>query len=46
MRNQQGINTDGYAPGPYNQVLERNVVKFVEWYCGSMREALRVDGRP
>jgi Rieske 2Fe-2S family protein len=45
-RNQQGINTDGYAPGPYNQVLERDVVKFVEWYCRSMTEALRIDGRP
>lgn len=45
-RNQQGINTDGYSPGPYNQVLERDVIKFVEWYCGSMREALRVEGRP
>src|ERR1700733_11847682 len=42
-RNQHGIYTDGYAPGPYNQVLERDVVKFVECYCGSMREALLID---
>jgi phenylpropionate dioxygenase-like ring-hydroxylating dioxygenase large terminal subunit len=40
-RNQRGINTDGYLPGPYNQVLERDVVKFVDWYCGSMTQALQ-----
>ena len=39
-RNQRGINTDGYLPGPYNQVQERDVIKFVEWYCDTMNQSL------
>ncbi len=39
-RNQRGINTDGYLPGPYNQVHERDVIKFVDWYCETMKESL------
>jgi Rieske 2Fe-2S family protein len=39
-RNQKGINTGGYVPGPYNKVQERDVIKFVEWYCRTLAEAL------
>jgi Rieske 2Fe-2S family protein len=39
-RNQRGINTNGYLPGPYNEVQERDVIKFVEWYCRSMKGLL------
>jgi phenylpropionate dioxygenase-like ring-hydroxylating dioxygenase large terminal subunit len=39
-RNQRGIDTNGYLPGPYNEVQERDVIKFVEWYCRSMKGLL------
>ncbi len=31
-RNQAGINSIGYAPGPYSPALEAGVIKFVDWY--------------
>jgi Rieske 2Fe-2S family protein len=35
-RNQQGVNSFGYVPGPYSQETEAGVINFVEWYCGEM----------
>jgi phenylpropionate dioxygenase-like ring-hydroxylating dioxygenase large terminal subunit len=35
-RNQEGINSIGYRPGPYSQRSERSVIKFSEWYCATM----------
>ncbi len=35
-RNQLGINSVGYQPGPYSPTLEAGVIKFVEWYCAKM----------
>ncbi len=32
-RNQLGVNSVGYVPGPYSPALEAGVIKFVEWYC-------------
>ncbi len=46
-RNQRGINTDGYLPGPYNQVHETDVIKFVEWYVRTLQQdlvAARING--
>jgi len=35
-RNQLGVNSVGYQPGPYSPALEAGVIKFVEWYCDQM----------
>ena len=32
-RNQAGVNSTGYRPGPYSPTLEAGIVKFVDWYC-------------
>lgn len=32
-RNQQGVRSVGYQPGPYSPSLEAGVIKFVDWYC-------------
>jgi len=39
-RNQRGVNSYGYQPGPYSQETEVGVIKFVEWYCDTMAGAL------
>jgi phenylpropionate dioxygenase-like ring-hydroxylating dioxygenase large terminal subunit len=48
-RNQAGVNSKGYRPGPYSQESELGVISFVEWYCDTMttflegpRQAVRV----
>jgi len=30
-RNQEGVNSIGYQPGPYSQQSERSVIKFSDW---------------
>jgi len=35
-RNQEGVNSIGYAPGPYSQHAEQGVIRFVEWYCDTL----------
>ena len=32
-RNQEGVNSAGYVPGPYSQRAEQGVIRFVEWYA-------------
>ena len=32
-RNQAGVRSGGYRPGPYSPSLEAGVLKFVDWYC-------------
>ena len=39
-RNQAGINSIGYRPGPYSPALEAGIIKFVEWYCAEMQAHL------
>jgi phenylpropionate dioxygenase-like ring-hydroxylating dioxygenase large terminal subunit len=39
-RNQQGINSLGYMPGPYSELSEAGVITFVEWYCRTMQRYL------
>ena len=36
-RNQEGVNSIGYQPGPYSQKTEKSVIKFTEWYCRTMQ---------
>ena len=38
-RNQAGVNSIGYRPGPYSPALEAGIVKFVDWYCERMQGA-------
>ncbi len=39
-RNQLGVRSAGYMPGPYSPALEAGVIKFVEWYCEQMARHL------
>jgi phenylpropionate dioxygenase-like ring-hydroxylating dioxygenase large terminal subunit len=39
-RNQQGVNSLGYASGPYSEETEAGVINFVEWYCDMMERHL------
>ncbi len=39
-RNQEGVRSVGYRPGPYSPTLEAGVNKFVDWYCARLREHL------
>jgi len=39
-RNQQGVNSLGYVPGPYSETNEAGVITFVEWYCRTMERYL------
>ncbi len=39
-RNQEGVRSIGYRPGPYSVELEAGVIKFVDWYCDRMEEHL------
>lgn len=35
-RNQAGVDSLGYRPGPYSPELEAGIIKFVDWYCLAM----------
>jgi Rieske 2Fe-2S family protein len=39
-KNQMGVNSIGYEPGPYSKKAERSVIKFTEWYCTAMQQHL------
>jgi Rieske 2Fe-2S family protein len=39
-RNQEGVNSIGYRPGPYSQRSERSVIKFTDWYSATMLRQL------
>ena len=39
-RNQEGVNSVGYTPGPYSQHAEQGVIRFVEWYCDTLATEL------
>jgi Rieske 2Fe-2S family protein len=39
-RNQLGVNSLGYRPGPYSQETELGVIRFVDWYCDTMTDFL------
>lgn len=40
-RNQRGVRSVGYQPGPYAESSEHGVWTFVEWYCHAMQDHLR-----
>jgi len=44
-RNQEGVRSIGFQPGPYSQTREGHVIKFVEWYADSMEDWLMPDTR-
>ena len=35
--NQRGVNSIAYVPGPYSQITEGRVLRFVDWYCDASR---------
>ena len=39
-RNQRGVNSMAYEPGPYSPELEAGVIKFVDWYCDKLARHL------
>jgi len=39
-RNQIGVLTSAYRPGPYSPTAEKGVSNFIHWYCSTMRERL------
>jgi len=39
-RNQLGVMSPAYQPGPYNALHEDGVSQFVDWYCGSTKRSL------
>jgi len=39
-RNQEGVNSLGYRPGPYSRKAETGVIRFVDWYCATMERHL------
>ena len=36
-RQQKGVNSSAYRPGPYSTFKEYNVASFVRWYLGCVR---------
>lgn len=44
-RNQEGVRSVGFQPGPYSQSREAHVIKFVEWYADGMEDWLKPDTR-
>jgi Rieske 2Fe-2S family protein len=44
-RNQEGVTSVGFQPGPYSQTRETHVIKFVEWYADGMQDWLTPDRR-
>lgn len=39
-RNQAGVNSMAYQPGPYSPELEAGVIKFIDWYCEKLARHL------
>jgi Rieske 2Fe-2S family protein len=33
--NQRGVNSSGYLPGPYSQITEQLLLRFINWYCAA-----------
>ncbi|MEO9654859.1 aromatic ring-hydroxylating oxygenase subunit alpha [Marinomonas sp.] len=40
-RNQLGINSIGYQPGPYSETYEFGVINFLDWYADTMLKGLK-----
>jgi glycine betaine catabolism A len=38
--NQRGVNSIAYEPGPYSQVTEQLVLRFIDFYCAAARSYL------
>jgi len=37
-RNQLGVNSIGYEPGPYSETYEFGVINFIDWYSETLRQ--------
>ena len=40
-RNQLGINSIGYQPGPYSETYEFGVINFLDWYSATVQKKLK-----
>ena len=40
-RNQLGINSIGYQPGPYSETYEFGVINFLDWYSATVQKNLK-----
>jgi Rieske 2Fe-2S family protein len=40
-RNQLGINSMGYRPGPYSETYEFGIINFLEWYANTIKKNLQ-----
>ncbi|WP_417526805.1 aromatic ring-hydroxylating oxygenase subunit alpha [Marinomonas shanghaiensis] len=40
-RNQLGINSIGYQPGPYSETYEFGVINFLDWYSSTVQKNLK-----
>lgn len=40
-RNQLGINSIGYRPGPYSETYEFGVINFLDWYSNTIKKNLK-----
>jgi Rieske 2Fe-2S family protein len=38
--NQRGVDSIAYVPGPYSQISEQLVMRFVDWYCAEAQAYL------
>lgn len=45
-RNQLGVASIGYRPGPYSPSLEAGIIKFGEWYCARMQDHVDMAAQP
>jgi phenylpropionate dioxygenase-like ring-hydroxylating dioxygenase large terminal subunit len=39
-RNQRGVSSPAYEPGPYSDTEEEGVIQLVDWYCGALERGL------
>jgi len=39
-RNQRGVSSPAYEPGPYSEIEEEGVIQFIDWYCGALDHGL------
>jgi Rieske 2Fe-2S family protein len=44
-RNQIGVSSPAYQPGPYNTAHEDGVIRFVNWYCESLLENIETQSK-
>ena len=44
--NQKGVNSIAYMPGPYSEITEGRVLRFVDWYCAAAKSYIAEQRAP